>query len=259
MTIRLFPLLFLCMLLGLQAQACPIGFFGVACNVTAEDCAIQRCSGHGVCTSATEGCECDVFYYNQSSCNLNRTQCRTAVCQDRGECTLTAGVCACDSNFFADTQCTACVTGFEYESNCTRCSTGYYGPTCSWNATECGVYQCFGHGLCTAADTNQTECVCQAAWNASSTCGQSSCSPGQSTPSADGSVCECIAPYETDPLHPTRCRLACSFPHGFLIPGNTCLCAPSRPGPWCRDVYVSIPVLMLAIISTSVLGLRWLF
>lgn len=236
-------------------QACEYGWFGSECDQNATQCATERCNGHGVCTSQTFGCECDVFWYNTSSCNLNATQCRTSQCHGYGECTLTAQTCLCDSAFFADAQCSACLEGFTLESGCTQCSPGYYGPQCTWNATECGWYQCNAHGQCR---TNETDCLCDSAWNVTETCGQTRCITGQSRPSLNGSHCECVSPYAGEPDH---CVLACSFPHGIPLGGSAdrCQCSMARiPSEHCRDIYISVPVLMLWILSVLGLGCLWL-
>jgi hypothetical protein len=247
-------MLFVLLVLGVSTvQACDYGFFGENCDQNATACATERCSGHGVCTSATFGCECNIFFYNTSSCNLNRTQCRIAQCNDHGECTLDTGICSCDSLYFGDTTCSVCVDGFSLASNCTQCVADRYGSLCSWNATECGLYQCNAHGDCRA---NETDCLCQSAWNASANCGETRCNPLESVPLANGSACLCRSPFGGEPDH---CILACSYPAGLLVDTSTgqCECSPSRAQPLCRDVLVSVPVLSLTVLTGLGLILIW--
>lgn len=68
-------------------------FFGLHCELSADECAEQRCSGHGQCERQNQGCECAPGYVG--------VECATRACA-HGRPARPDGTCDCGPHFSGD-------------------------------------------------------------------------------------------------------------------------------------------------------------
>jgi len=50
-------------------QNCPIGKYGINCELSQEQCSRERCSGNGQCLSRYQGCQCNAGYGQYANCS----------------------------------------------------------------------------------------------------------------------------------------------------------------------------------------------
>eukprot|EP00760_Papus_ankaliazontas_P036488 PhM_4_TR8321/c2_g2_i4/m.21677 len=186
---------------GEDCNVCEKSYYGDNC--TSICFASSTCSGHGTCTSVSNGNVCSCFgdavrgYWSSSSVTPQSTTTFCDACQqghsgttclanDAPSCT--SGTCVhgmCDANgnclchtddvsgFWAGDKCDQCVSnnvdGYFVGLQCNECRRGYWGTTCN---IECPNNKCSGHGSCSRDDGL---CTCDHGiisgwWDASTGC-----------------------------------------------------------------------------------------
>jgi hypothetical protein len=192
--------------------------YGLYCNQTSLECALDRCSGRGTCLIHVQECICGLTRYN------------------------------------GQTGCSTCISGYDLSTNCTNCSSGWFGPTCSLSAVECGLTRCNARGRCTddggcscfgtlfsnltnclthpcgdgfpSIESDFTQCACSPGFVPDPLC-QRDCGPHGVSP--DNVVCSCLDQYGgTDCDIPP---LVCA--HGTLLNYSYCECDPLYTGLLC--------------------------
>lgn len=116
------------------------------CSQTEEECAEQRCTGHGACTTeqptvSGRHCSCDESWYGRF-CSANATDCAVSRCNHpAGACIADLEGCMC-TEFAVGVSCGICVDGRATSvdaplSPCEFCEEGLYGPWCNETEPSC--------------------------------------------------------------------------------------------------------------------------
>jgi hypothetical protein len=154
------------------ADACASG----SCDVPADPCTPDPCSGHGTCASVEGGaaCACDVRYAGSdcSRCAEGAFEfpsgsgaciddpCAPDPCNGRGTCARDTGtpVCTCEPRFFGSS-CASCAVGYT-GAECDACEPGFFEfPAGTCIDDPCAPDPCSGHGTCDRS-TGAAACAC---------------------------------------------------------------------------------------------------